>query len=177
MAKLSQALSALLMKQAETPVEAPTSNLQTRAQPRLQLEKLKVPTFDGNHSKWLLFKSKFADIVVTGAGYDDTAQGHILRNVLPKEAQERIEHVKLAPEMMVILDRIFGDPATSVSLIVNKLLNLSLQNAPEYDQVIELCDIVNRHCVILASMSTDAANHMNYNTNLLSHLIGLLPGS
>ena len=110
MAKLSQALSALFMKQAETLAEAPTSDLQ--AHPRLQLEKLKVPTFDGYHTKWLLFKSKFADIVVTGAGYDDTAQGHILRNVLPKEAQERIEHVKLAPEMMVILDRIFGDPAT-----------------------------------------------------------------
>jgi hypothetical protein len=43
--------------------------------------------------------------------------------------------------------------------------------------VIELCDIINRHCVILASLSTDATNHVKYNTNLLSHLIGLLPGS
>ena len=179
MVKLGQILSALFVKQAKAPAEAPisTSSPQARAKPRLQLEKLKVPTFDGDHTKWLLFKSKFEDIVVAGAGHDDTAQGHILREVVPKEAQERIEHVKLASEMMSILDKIFGDPATSVSIIVNKLLNLALKNAPEYDQVIELCDIINRHCVILASLSTDAANHVKYNTNLLSHLIGLLPGS
>ena len=90
-------------------------------------------------------------------------------------AQERIQHVKLALEMMVILDKIYVDPATSVSIIVNKLLNLSLKKAPEYDQVIELYDIINRNFVILASLSNDAANHMKYNTNLLSHLISLLP--
>ena len=178
MVKLGQILSALFVKQAKAPAEAPisTSSPQARAKPRLQLEKLKVPTFDGDHTKWLLFKAKFEDIVVTGAGYDDTAQGHILRSVVPKQAQERIEHVKLASEMMVILNDIFGDPATSVSLIVHKLLNLSLKEAPECDQVIELCDIVNRHCMILASLSTDAVKHVKYNTNLLSHLIGLLPG-
>ena len=178
MVKLSQVLSTLFAKQANAPAEAPisTSSLQARTHQRLQLEKLKVPTFDGDHTKWLLFKAKFEDIVVTGAGYDDTAQGHILRSVVPKEAQERIEHVKLASEMMVILNEIYGDPATSVSLIVNKLLNLSLKKAPECDQVIELCDIINRHCMILASLSTDAAKHVKYNTNLLSHLICLLPG-
>jgi hypothetical protein len=41
--------------------------------------------------------------------------------MVPKEAQERIEHVKLASEMMLILNEIYGDPATSVSLIVNEL--------------------------------------------------------
>ena len=178
MVKLSKALSTLFAKEAKAPAEAPisTSSLQALTHHRLQLEKLKVPTFDGDHTKWLLFKAKFEDIVVTGAGYDDTAQGHILRSVVPKQAQERIEHVKLASEMMVILNDIFGDPATSVSLIVHKLLNLSLKEAPECDQVIELCDIVNRHCMILASLSTDAVKHVKYNTNLLSHLIGLLPG-
>ena len=64
-------------------------------------------------------------------------------------AQERIQHVKLALEMMVILDKIYVDPATSVSIIVNKLLNLLLKKAPEYGQVKELCDIINCHCVIL----------------------------
>ena len=67
-------------------------------------------------------KSKFEDIVVTGAGHEDTAQGHIFRAVVPGGAQERIELVKLSSEMMVILDKIYEDPATSVSIIVNKLL-------------------------------------------------------
>ena len=71
-------------------------------------------------------------------------------------AQERIQHVKLALEMMVILDKIYVDPATSVSIIVKKLFNLSLKKAPEYGQVIELCDIINCHCVILDSLYIDA---------------------
>ena len=115
--------------------------------------------------------------MIAGAGYDDTAQGHILRDVVPKEAQERIEHVKLASEMLKLLDKIYGDPATSVSIIVNKLLNLGLKSITDYDQVLELSDVINRYCVVLASLSTDAANHVKYNTNLLSHLISLLPGT
>ena len=181
LSKISLALNVLFEKQAKTlPVTGSAtlvSNTQVRAPPRLQLEKLKVPSFDGDHTKWLLFKSKFKDIVATGAGYDDTAQGHILRDIVPKEAQERIEHVKLASEMMVILDKIYGDLATSVSIIVNKLLSLRLKKTTDYDQVIELCAVINRYCVVLSSLSTDAANHVKYNTNLLAHLVNLLPGT
>ena len=71
MVKLSKALSTLFAKEAKAPIS--TSSLQALTHHRLQLEKLKVPTFDGDHTKWLLFKAKFEDIVVTGAGYDDTA--------------------------------------------------------------------------------------------------------
>ena len=181
LSKLNATRTLLFGKQANLEPRASSasslSNPNVRGPPRLQLEKLKVPTFDGDHTKWLLFKSKFKDIVVAGAGYDDTAQGHILRDVVPKEAQERIEHVKLASEMLEILDKIYGDPATSVSIIVNKLLNLELKSSADYDQVLELCDVINRYCVVLASLSSDAANHVKYNTNLLSHLVSLLPGT
>ena len=181
LSRLLSALNVLFEKQIKTipgAVSAPlVPDTQVRSPPRLQLEKLKVPIFDGDHTKWLLFKSKFSDIVITGAGYDDTAQGHILRDVVPKEAQERIEHVKLASEMFEVFNKIYGDPATSVSIIVNRLLNFRMQKTTDYDQVIELCDVVNRYCVLLASLSTDAANHVKYNTNLLSHLVSLLPGS
>ena len=114
--------------------------------------------------------------MIVGAGFDDTAQGHILREAVPKEAQERIEHVKLASEMLKLLDKTYGDPATSVSIIVNKLLNLVLKSITDYDQAPELSDVINRYCVVLASLSTEAANYVKYNTNLLSHLISLLPG-
>jgi hypothetical protein len=179
--RIFSALNVLFGKQTNTipgTVSAPlVTNTLLRNPPRLQLEKLKVPKFDGDHTKWILFKSKFDDIVIKGAGYDDTAQGHILRDVVPKEAHERIEHVKLASEMMMILDKIYGDTATSVSIIVNKLLNLRLKSTTDYDQVVELCDVINRYSVVLVSLSTDAANHVKYNTNLLSHLVSLLPGT
>ena len=62
-AKLDAALNMLFGKQAKPEPGASstssTSDARVRGPPRLQLEKLKVPTFDGDHTKWLLFKSKF----------------------------------------------------------------------------------------------------------------------
>ena len=58
---------------------------------------------------------------------------------------------------------------------MNKLLSLSLKKGHEHDQVLELCDTINRHCMLLGSLSTDAAKYVKFNTNLLSHLINLLP--
>ena len=100
----------------------------------------------------------------------------MLRDVIPKEAQERIEHVKLASEMFVILNKIYGDPATSVRIIVNKLLQLKLGKTTDYDKMLELCDIVKLKCVVLSSLSTEATDHVKYNTSLFSNLIKLLPG-
>jgi hypothetical protein len=103
----------------------PSQNLGLPLLPLRQTLELEVPQDSSlKNTKWLLFKSKFEDIVIAGAGYDNTAQGHVLCDVVPKEAQERVEHVKLSSEMLKLLDKIYGDPATSVSIIVNKLLNL-----------------------------------------------------
>ena len=52
-----------------------------------------------------------------------------------------------------------------------------LKSIIDYDQVLELGGVVNKYCVVLASLSTDAAYYVKYNTNLLSHLISLLPGT
>ena len=109
------------------PVQSTNSQPTPASHPaKLDLEKLKPPVFDGNHTKWLLFKAKFKDIVIDGAGYSDTQQGHVLRNLIPKEAQERVDHLKLGSEMINILDELYGDAATSVSILVNKLLHLRL---------------------------------------------------
>ena len=143
---------------------------------KLQLEKLKPPTFDGDHTKWLLFKAKFRDIVIEGAGYSDTQQGHVLRTLIPAEALERVDHLKLGSEIFTELDEMYGDTATSVSILVNKLLNLKLCKVADYDQVLEMCTAVNKNNVILSQLDSEASNHVKYNTNILAHLVDLLPG-
>ena len=66
-AGFTKILSTLFEKQVMAPADAPVSisSQQARPPPRLQLEKLKVPTFDGDHTKWLPFKTRFEDLVVT----------------------------------------------------------------------------------------------------------------
>ena len=103
---------------------------------KLHLMKLKPPVFDGDHTKWLLFKAKSRDIVVDGAGYSDTQQGHVLRNLIPMEAQERVDHLKFGSEMINISDELYGDAATSVSILVNKLLHLRLTKMTDYDKML-----------------------------------------
>ena len=39
-----------------------------------------------------------------------------------------------------------------------------------------MCAAVNKNNVILAQLDRDAAKHVKYNTNILAHLIDLLPG-
>ena len=131
--------------------------------------------FDGDHTKWLLFKHNFKDIVIEGAGYPDTSQGHILRDLIPKEAQDRIDHLKLASEMFAVLDEMYGDTATSISILVNRLLCLSLSKITDYDRMLELCAAINKNEVILSQLSPDAANHVKFNTNIIAHIVELLP--
>ena len=92
------------------------------------------------------------------------------------EAQERVDHLKLGSEMINILDELYGDSATSVSILVNKLLHLRLTKVTDYDKMLEMCAAVNKNNVILAPLDRDAAKHVQYNTNILAHLIDLLPG-
>ena len=161
---------------------APSDQAVTAQQPpashpaKLQLEKLKPPVFDGDHTKWLLFKAKFEDIVVEGAGYSDTQQGHVLRTLIPKQAQERVDHLKLGSEMFAKLDELYGDAATSVSILVNQLLHLKLTRTSDHEKVLEMCAAVNKTSVILGQLDSEAAYHVKYNTNILAHLIDLLPG-
>ena len=178
--RLQNLLSVLFSKQS-SPVTQNVSNESSvpihRETQRLQLEKLKPPTFDGDHTKWLLFKHKFNDIVVDGAGYSDTSQGHVLRGLVPKEALDRIEHLKQASEMFKVLDEVYGDVATSISILVNRLLSLRLTKSTEYDKMLELCTMINANGVLLTQLSPEAANHVKYNTNILAHLVELLPGA
>ena len=174
---LMEVLVTLFSKQSvEQPptVTSPTVTSRTVSHRGLQLEKLKIPNYDRDPTKLLLFKDKFKDLV-SQASYDDSAQGHVLQGVVPKEAQDRIEHLKLASEMMSILDQMYGDPATSVGIIVNKLLNLKLLKSTEYEKVIELATVVEKYSTILLRLSTDAIQHIKYNINLLAHLVELLP--
>ena len=99
-----------------------------------------------------------------------------MRNLIPMEAQERVDHLKLGSEMFAILDELYGDAATSVSILVNKLLHLRLTKVTDYDKMLEMCAAVNKSNVILAQLDRDAAKHVRYNTNILAHLIDLLPG-
>ena len=172
--RLFTARTLLFSKQKETEANNLTNNSSIPNPRSLLLEKLKVPHYDGDPTKWLLFKDKFRDLVAQ-ASYDDSAQGHVLRDVVPKEAQNRIEHLKLASEMFVILDQMYGDTATSVGIIVNKLLHLKLTKTTEYDKIIELTTTVDKYSSILNSLSPEAIRHVKYNTNLLAHLVSLLP--
>ena len=74
----------------------------------------------------------------TDPGHDETSQGHILREAIPKTAPDRISHIKNGSDMFKILDRMFGDLDTSVSIIVNRLLHLKLSKTTDYDKIIEL---------------------------------------
>ena len=112
--RLDIALSSLIQKQVAAPVPhiqatPATTRASPSAAPKLQLEKLKVPTFDGDHTKWLNFKAWFKEIVAVGANYDDVAQGHILKDVIPKEAGEQVEHLSSAKEMFDILGKVYGN--------------------------------------------------------------------
>ena len=63
---------------------------------KLQLEKLEPPVFDGSD-------------------YSDTQQNHVLRTLIPKQAKERLDHLKPGSEMFFKLDELYGDTATSAS--------------------------------------------------------------
>ena len=78
-----------------------------------------------------MFKAKLSDIVIEGACYSDTQQGHVLRTFISREAQDRMDLLKLASQILNKLDEIYGDMATSVSLLVNKLLHLKLTKVTE----------------------------------------------
>ena len=147
----------------------------TSGSTRLQLEKLKPPVFGGDHTEWLLFKGKFKDVVEVRAGFDDAAQGYILVDSVPKEAQERIKHLRLASEMFTELDKIYGDKKTSLSIITRKMSSLSLSKKSECEKIIEINVAINHYSKLLASLGTDAINHVRYNDNILSHLISILP--
>ena len=122
------------------PVTTTTQIQATTSQPgefqRLQLEKLKPPTFDGDHTKWLLFKQQFTDIVIEGEKYSKTSQGHVLKSLVLSEARDRIEHLQSTFEMFTVLDEMYGDVATSVSILVNRLLLLKLTKTTDYDKIL-----------------------------------------
>ena len=104
-----------------------------------------------------------------GANYEDVAQGHILKDVIPKEAAERVEHLSSAKEMFEILGKVYGNAETSVSLIVNKLLYLKLTKKMDYEKVLELCLVLNRQRALLRLLDGEAINHLRYNTNVVAH--------
>ena len=120
------------------PGDSPTTTNESAGRVRLQMEKVKTPKFEGDNTEWLLFQDRFDDIVGTAAGYDAAVRGHILRECVPKEARERIKHLKLASEMFTELDRMYGDKDVSLSIIVKKLSTLSLTKKTEFDNIVSI---------------------------------------
>ena len=66
--------------------------------PHLRLPKIELPTFDGNHTKWLSFRDRFIAMIDASSELPSISKLEYLLSSLKREAALPFEHIALAED-------------------------------------------------------------------------------
>lgn len=122
---------------AEPKIELPTKkNPDTVQQPtvELKLDRIKLPTFNGDLTKWITFRDQFLDLVHNNPKFTDITKFIALQNNLTGTAQEAIQGVRVTAANYEtawhILRRRYDNKDRLVDEYLNRLDQLPVLTAP-----------------------------------------------
>ena len=107
----------------------------------LQMEKVKMPSFDGNIRKYPQFKTDFTKHVLPVTS--DTSAPYVLRSCLSSEPLECVKSVDDdLEEMWARLDRKYGDPTKITDVVINAIQNFKPIREGENRKLLEFITVV-----------------------------------
>ena len=116
-----------------------------------QVEKVKLPQFNGNFEDYSEFKSQFQQLC-QGEGYSPVLELAQLRANLPTEAVTAIIGQLIPERAWERLDELYGNKETSVVAVLKRLRNFKCTKSSSHDQVLEIVAAVQRCQAVLEGM-------------------------
>ena len=107
----------------------------------VRLEKLKMPTFDGNIRQYPRFKRNFETQVLPSVSKESAP--YALRSCLTKEALGVVRSVDdNIDEMLKRLDEKYGDPAKIADVVIDSIKRVKVIKEGDHEKFIEFVDVV-----------------------------------
>ena len=107
----------------------------------VRLEKLKMPTFDGNIRQYPRFKRDFETQVLPSVSKESAP--YALRSCLTKEALGVVTSVDdNIDEMLKRLDEKYGDPAKIADVVIDSIKRVKVIKEGDHEKFIEFVDVV-----------------------------------
>ena len=107
----------------------------------VRLEKLKMPTFDGNIRQYPRFKRDFETQVLPSVSKESAP--YALRSCLTKEALGVVRSVDdNIDEMLKRLDEKYGDPAKIADVVIDSIKRVKVIKEGDHEKFIEFVDVV-----------------------------------
>ena len=139
----------------------------------MNLQKLPLPSFDGNIEKYARFKTDFKEIVCSTLKGKEAC--FALRQCLSPDISKIIDTCENDLESMLTrLDEKFGDPSKLVDVIVSKILKFRKMEVGDDKQIIEFIDMLEYGYRDLKSLGMEMEIS---NANVVSIIESKLPRS
>lgn len=141
-----------------------TSSSSGTTRRRIKLPESKLPSFEGDHTQWLSFKTEFDSMIDSQLDLSDTDKLHYLRSALKGDALRKVQMLPITEDnykkTREMLETAYSDKRVIVSRHLHCLIHLPKQEREDSQGLWKLVDHTRQHLESLRAMKVTTIDEM-----------------